>query len=104
MEMDCNGNGIVTAMMVAIDSGGGSDVELVDGPSIIGCESEKGLLQSVVDGLFEAIMNSDKPSKYTIKLSMVSSVILDVIVVDFNVLCGECYVYLNSSSSRKKID
>ncbi|XP_049414799.1 kinesin-like protein KIN-1 [Solanum stenotomum] len=44
----------------------------MEGPSIVDCESKKkGLLQRVVDGLFEAIMNSEKPSKYTIKLSMV---------------------------------
>ncbi|MCD7472412.1 hypothetical protein HAX54_013646 [Datura stramonium] len=45
----------------------------MEGPSIVDCESKKkGLLQRVVDGLFEAIMNSEKPSKYTIKLSMVA--------------------------------
>ncbi|XP_059292577.1 kinesin-like protein KIN-1 [Lycium ferocissimum] len=44
----------------------------MEGPSIVDCESKKkGLLQRVVDGLFETIMNSDKPNKYTIKLSMV---------------------------------
>ncbi|KAJ8572931.1 hypothetical protein K7X08_009442 [Anisodus acutangulus] len=44
----------------------------MEGPSIIDCESrKKGLLQRVVDGLFEAIMKSEKPNKYTIKLSMV---------------------------------
>ncbi|XP_055816792.1 kinesin-like protein KIN-1 isoform X2 [Solanum dulcamara] len=44
----------------------------MEGPSIVDCASKKeGLLQRVVDGLFEAIMNSEKPSKYTIKLSMV---------------------------------
>ncbi|CAN4108699.1 unnamed protein product [Withania somnifera] len=44
----------------------------MEGPSIVDCESKKkGLLQRVVDGLFEAIMNSKKPIKYTIKLSMV---------------------------------
>ncbi|KAL3381826.1 hypothetical protein AABB24_001765 [Solanum stoloniferum] len=44
----------------------------MEGPSIVDCESKKkGLLQRVVDGLFEAITNSEKPSKYTIKLSMV---------------------------------
>ncbi|XP_015072242.1 kinesin-like protein KIN-1 isoform X2 [Solanum pennellii] len=44
----------------------------MEGPSIVDCESKKkGLLRRVVDGLFEAITNSEKPSKYTIKLSMV---------------------------------
>ncbi|XP_006361874.1 kinesin-1-like protein PSS1 [Solanum tuberosum] len=44
----------------------------MEGLSIVDCESKKkGLLQRVVDGLFEAITNSEKPSKYTIKLSMV---------------------------------
>ncbi|XP_004230169.1 kinesin-like protein KIN-1 isoform X2 [Solanum lycopersicum] len=44
----------------------------MEGPSIVDCESKKkGLLQRVVDGLFEAITNSEKPSKYAIKLSMV---------------------------------
>ncbi|XP_016489785.2 kinesin-like protein KIN-1 [Nicotiana tabacum] len=44
----------------------------MEGPSIVDCESKnKGLLQRVVDGLFEAIMTSEKPIKYTIKLSMV---------------------------------
>ncbi|XP_009602453.1 kinesin-like protein KIN-1 [Nicotiana tomentosiformis] len=44
----------------------------MEGPSILDCESKnKGLLQRVVDGLFMAIMNSEKPIKYTIKLSMV---------------------------------
>ncbi|TMX00233.1 hypothetical protein EJD97_001150 [Solanum chilense] len=44
----------------------------MEGPSIVDCErKKKGLLQRVVDGLFEAITNSEKPSKYTIKLSMV---------------------------------
>ncbi|KAH0731566.1 hypothetical protein KY289_002754 [Solanum tuberosum] len=44
----------------------------MEGPSIVDCESKKkGLLQRVVDGLFEAITNSEKPGKYTIKLSMV---------------------------------
>ncbi|KAK4339598.1 hypothetical protein RND71_041060 [Anisodus tanguticus] len=44
----------------------------MEGPSIVDCESKKkGLLQRVVDGLFEAILNSEKPNKYTIKLSMV---------------------------------
>ncbi|KAK4378999.1 hypothetical protein RND71_000861 [Anisodus tanguticus] len=44
----------------------------MEGPSIVDCESrKKGLLQRVVDGLFEAIMKSEKPNKYTIKLSMV---------------------------------
>ncbi|KAM3200092.1 hypothetical protein P3L10_032453 [Capsicum annuum] len=77
----------------------------MEGSRIIDCESKKKrLLQRVMDGHFKAIMNSEKASKYTIKLSMVSSVNLDVIVVDFNILCGERYVYLSSSSSRKKID
>ncbi|KAF3632786.1 Kinesin-1-like protein PSS1 [Capsicum annuum] len=44
----------------------------MEGPSIVDCENKKkGLLQRVVDGLFDAIVNSEKPSKYTIKLSMV---------------------------------
>ncbi|CAN4111185.1 unnamed protein product [Withania somnifera] len=44
----------------------------MEGPSIVDCESKKkGLLQRVVDGLFEATINSKKPSKYTIKLSMI---------------------------------
>lgn len=45
---------------------------LNQGPSIGECDDlKKGLLQRVVNGLFDSIKSADESTKHTIKLSMV---------------------------------
>ncbi|KAK4739195.1 hypothetical protein R3W88_002892 [Solanum pinnatisectum] len=62
----------INGTIITYGQTGAGKTYCMEGPSIVDCESKKkGLLQRVVDGLFEAITNSEKPSKYTIKLSMV---------------------------------